>query len=286
MPSKKPQVTFRLPEEIKSRLDQAAKELNLTTNELALKAMLAGLEQLCSTSSEQCSTPKPNNDKLSSQSVAPRVCVSQFRVGDKLPIEFELKPAIEQTIRGRKWYIFTDDQLVAVAKKSANGSQKWLEVAIDYPPEVWTVAQSYYHLFDSKPVTTLEEIKVKLDHPAIAEALSKGWDFQDWALQSPESIAKKAEAYLKELAQSETIDPLEEPITTLEPTRLTISELAKKLAKSPREAQTLAATLTNLGGQPMKKDKIATWTASRDPEGLSWLPTDSTREYWVAQVVA
>ncbi|MEH2293292.1 plasmid mobilization protein [Nostoc sp.] len=81
-----------------------------------------------------------------------------------------------------------------------------------------------------------------------------------------------------------TLDNLEVPQVSLEtsqePLVLTRAELAQRFTKTPKEAQTLAATLSTLGGAKMKMKTIADWTAKKDPEGLTWEPIDETREYW------
>ncbi len=68
-------------------------------------------------------------------------------------------------------------------------------------------------------------------------------------------------------------------------TELSLSrdQLVQRIAKTPNEAKSFSATLTNLGGAKMKPAAIVKWTSQHDPDGKAWLPTDATREAWVMQ---
>lgn len=97
------------------------------------------------------------------------------------------------------------------------------------------------------------------------------------------SIANsEAEAATEEVSQPEYDLPLVAPV-------LSIAELADRLAQKHIELSTaktdrgrvntlrdLPATLAKI-----KAANIPQWTADRDPEGLTWQPTDETRKTWV-----
>ncbi|MEH2309510.1 hypothetical protein [Nostoc sp.] len=239
------------------------------------------------------------------------VCV--FRLGDKLPPQWELKSAIEETIKNRKWYVFPDDRVVAIIQKSANGSKRWLEVAAEYPDEIWHEANTD-NRFKYQPVTTLngtlaeyQDRLSKMQHPVIAEALTKGWEPQSrkwrWEL---EALVNEAEDYLLVVNQPEPIQTQEvyqsvcdtsESLlgsqVTPESLRLSTDDLVSRLAPKHVELSTaktdrgranvlrdLPATLAKI-----KDTNMAQWTAERDPEGLSWYPTDESREHWTTEGV-
>ena len=69
-------------------------------------------------------------------------------------------------------------------------------------------------------------------------------------------------------------------LDTATPMQLTRVELANRLAGNPNEAKALVGTLSCIGGKDLKLSKVHQWTADKDPEGMSWEPTDSTREIW------
>ncbi|MDZ8066098.1 MAG: hypothetical protein RMY64_10745 [Nostoc sp. DedQUE08] len=233
------------------------------------------------------------------------VCV--FRLGDKLPPQWELKSAIEETIKNRKWYVFPDDRVVAIIQKSANGSKKWLEVAAEYPDEIWHEAKTD-NKFKYQPVTTLngalgeyQDRLAKMQQPAIALALANGWQTTKWHWDLSD-LVREAEDYLQVVNQSEPIQTQEvyqsvcdtsESLLgsqiTQEPLRLSKDALVERLA--PKHVS-LSTANTDEGRANIRRElpttlhgikaaKIPKWTAERDPEGLTWEPTDDTREHWV-----
>lgn len=74
-----------------------------------------------------------------------------------------------------------------------------------------------------------------------------------------------------------------EPSPSTETLTLDRAALVQRMAKTPGEAKTFAATLTSVGGSNNKASNILDWTSKHDPEGKSWLPTDETRQTWVCQ---
>ncbi|MBH8565097.1 hypothetical protein I8748_23420 [Nostoc sp. CENA67] len=229
----------------------------------------------------------PTNTLLSGK-VYQSVCV-----GEILPHQWELKPALEETIKRRRWYVFSDDQVVAVKQKTANGSKSWLEVAVVYPDKVWDEAKTDSR-FQYKPVTTLLEYQEKMEHPAIAEAVAKGWQPEWWG-EMLKNLVREAEDYLQVVNQSEALQIKEvyQGVCTTEDKplvlTLTMDTLADRLA--PRHLS-LSTVKTDKGRANILRDlpatlakirvgNIAEWTTERDPDGLTWQPTDETRETWV-----
>lgn len=90
-----------------------------------------------------------------------------------------------------------------------------------------------------------------------------------------------------------TSDPLLGSQITQEPLRLSKDALVKRLAPkhiSLSTAKTEKGRLNTLKDLPqvlagIGKPKLAQWTAERDPEGLTWEPTDETREHWTTEGV-
>ncbi|MFN6537052.1 MAG: hypothetical protein RM021_011855 [Nostoc sp. EkiNYC01] len=265
----------------------------------------------------QCQTSVPL-ESLSEAKVYQK-CV--FRLGDKLPPHWELKTALEEKNKGRLWFVYPDDQIVTIIQKSPNGAKRWLEVAAEYPDEVWRDVKADSS-FKYQPVTTLnkylvdyQDTQTKMQHPAIAEAIAKGWETHRWHWDL-EDLVKDAEDYLllvnrpepiqtKEVYQSvcETSEasliseisleiptaPVEYPSSTPGTLILPISDLADRLAHKHIELSTaktdrgranvlkdLPATLAKI-----KSSNIAQWTTDRDPEMLAWKPMDETRNTWV-----
>ncbi|MBN4004801.1 hypothetical protein [Nostoc sp. LPT] len=244
-------------------------------------------------------------ESLSEQKVYQK-CV--FRLGDRLPPQWELKSTIEETIKNRKWYVFPDDQVVAITQKSANGSKRWLEVAAEYPDEIWHEANTD-NRFKHQPVTTLngalaeyQDKLAKMQHPAIAEVIMKGWENHRWHWDL-EDLVREAEDYLllvnqpepiqtKEVYQNvcDTSESLLGSQITQEPLRLSTDALVERLTPkhiSLSTAKTERGRLNTIKDLPqvlagIGKPKIAQWTADRDPEGLIWEPADETRGTWVA----
>ncbi|MBW4678239.1 MAG: hypothetical protein KME52_30955 [Desmonostoc geniculatum HA4340-LM1] len=228
---------------------------------------------------------------LSDNEVDKSVCVS--KLGDKLPPQWELKSAIEETIKNRKWYVFPDDRVVAITQKSANGAKRWLEVAAEYSDEIWHEAKTD-NRFKYQPVTTLnralaeyQDRLAKMQHPAIAQALADGWQTTKWHWGLPD-LVREAEDYLQMLNPC-VCDTSDQPGHDL---KLTRDALADRLAPkhiSLSTAKTERGRLNTLKDLPqvltgIGKNKIAQWTTERDPEGLTWEPIDESREYWVTSL--
>ena len=79
---------------------------------------------------------------------------------------------------------------------------------------------------------------------------------------------------------------LDQPDTTLKLTRdaLTDRLAPKHLALSNAKTEKTRANVLKdlpLVLTGMGKSKIAKWTAERDPDGLTWKPTDDAKEHWV-----
>ncbi|RCJ36926.1 hypothetical protein A6770_14970 [Nostoc minutum NIES-26] len=219
-------------------------------------------------------------------------------VGHQLPVDWELRDPLVEKIEGRKWYVFPNDQVVATKQKSANGSKSWLEVAVEFSEEVWKDAKSDRR-FKYHPVTTLKQVLAeyqdklaKTQHPAIAEALDKGWVFQDWHW-GLEQIIREAEDYLLIVNQSEPIQ-VEEVYHSVcddkeDPLALTMNALVDRLAPKHLDLSTAktdrgkANTLRDLPATlaKIRNNNISQWTSERDPEGYSWRPTDEARATWV-----
>lgn len=81
----------------------------------------------------------------------------------------------------------------------------------------------------------------------------------------------------------EQLTEVVEPAPSTEPLTLDRAALAQRMAKTPGEAKTFAATLTSVGGAKNKASNILDWTSKHDPEGMSWMPTDETRQTWACQ---
>ncbi|MBD2006879.1 MULTISPECIES: hypothetical protein [Cyanophyceae] len=128
---------------------------------------------------------------LQAKDVNKSVCV--IAVGTKLPSTWDIKAdegerkGLREKIFGKLWYVFPEDRVVAVKKKSANGTQQWLEVAKVYPDEVWDEAESELRKCRVySPVTTLEtclsEYQAGLayeSNPIVIEAKQKGFKLED-----------------------------------------------------------------------------------------------------------
>lgn len=76
------------------------------------------------------------------------------------------------------------------------------------------------------------------------------------------------------------------PVATLEPSaqvnqKLTTEELVERFKPQLANKGMINTIRTNLGYVRLQKLKEG-WTSQHDPESLTWLPTDETREYWVA----
>ncbi|MBO1046853.1 MAG: hypothetical protein HEQ10_03445 [Dolichospermum sp. DEX182a] len=237
--------------------------------------------------------PKSSLDKEVYQSVC-------YPIGAKLPDNWGLKTH-KQEKKDRLWYVFPDDQVVAIKKKTANGSQSWLEVAAIYPSEVWKTAKSS-STFEHNPITALiradtayKDEQVKLTDPTVIQALSKGWDLlpHEWKLWGLPEIVSAANDYLLMVNQSEALPDAEvyqsvcdsqEPLATLTTAELSNRLLPKHLALSNTKTDKgrdnvlkgLSDTLVK-----MKATKAIQWTADRDPDGLPWIPDDEPREIWV-----
>jgi hypothetical protein len=211
-------------------------------------------------------------------------------VGEILPHQWELKPALEETIKRRRWYLFPDDQVVAVKQKTANGSKSWLEVAVVYPDKVCDEAKTNSR-FQYKAVTTLLEYQEKMTHPTIAEAVAKGWEPEWWG-EMLKSLVREAGDYLL-VNQSEALHikqvyqgvcaTEEKPLVLtrdalvdrLFPEHLSLSTPAKNDEGRDNIKRALSDTLANI-----KPTKASQGTAKRDPDELKWQPTDETREMW------
>ncbi|WP_154655841.1 hypothetical protein [Fortiea contorta] len=218
-------------------------------------------------------------------------------VGEKLGLEWLLKESLEQVIKGQKWYVFPHERVVAVKQKSANGSKTWLEVAAEYPREVWEDAQSDT-LFTYSPLTILgkslksyEDKQAKLNHPTIAEALQKGWVTYKWHW-AIEDLVKLAEDYLVLVSQPPEPLGVAEVTEPPKPTELTQDALSARLApghvakQAPKSEKAKANTILDIPAilAKIKPSNMARWTSERDPEGLAWIPSDETRSTWVARV--
>ena len=98
---------------------------------------------------------------------------------------------------------------------------------------------------------------------------------------------------LANLANPETLATIEEvnqpTVDTQDTSVLSIADLVDRLTPKHIELSTAktdrgrANTLRDLPAtlSKIKPSNIAQWTADRDPEGLTWEPTDETRSTWV-----
>ncbi|MEH2398698.1 hypothetical protein [Nostoc sp.] len=257
------------------------------------------------------SIPKYASETHSQCGGIPNVCV--LVIGTKLPLVYEEKPFKMETIsmgykrHKRDWYVYKEDRVVAIWNKSANGSQKWLEVAAQFPEEVWLAATKHRN-FALEPLTTLRTHQAMYDRipqfdsqPIIVEAIAKGWSY-DWVnlKHSEDILTNEAEKYLNnlpitEVKQDSAVDTELEPANHPEvanPVQQVISKAnlaarltAKWVANSGAKTdETKAKVSTTLSDTLMTKsvNKCPIWTAKFDPEGLSWQPTNATREQWLS----
>ena len=134
-----------------------------------------------------------------------------YPLGTKLPDDWELKNPLKEK-KDRTWYVFPDDQVVALRKKSPNGNKDWLEVAAIYPSNIWEAAKSS-STFEYNPINALikaytayKDEQVKRTHPAVIEALSKGWDLKrHWLIWDLTDIVNAANDYLLMANQLEVL---------------------------------------------------------------------------------
>ncbi|MBD2566414.1 hypothetical protein [Anabaena lutea] len=99
----------------------------------------------------------------------------------------------------------------------------------------------------------------------------------DNTVETGEPLEVGKDATVPQISQ-DTPDPTEKIMDTLGgvPRKLTKSALVERLAKTPKEAKHYETQLKS-----MRRERvIREWTAERDPDGLSWIPTDDTREFW------
>ncbi|MBD1929027.1 hypothetical protein H6F74_22665 [Trichocoleus sp. FACHB-90] len=200
------------------------------------------------------------------------VCV--WEVGTKLPSTWDIKAyagepkGLHEKILGKLWYVFPEDRVVAVKKKSANGNKQWLEVVKVYPDEVWDkVAFDTEGYRVSNPVTKLEECLKRYQgriaresHPIVIEAKQKGWqvNLNKYYAQrlTLEELLAEAEEYLAQLeatpaiaevhsARSEMSPVLSEDIRTPEQTDVSPDQLVWLPVDDAREVSSKQRDETN-----------------------------------------
>lgn len=251
------------------------------------------------------SIPKLTAQNPTQSKGIPNVCV--LSIGTKLDIAWELKPHTTDKVLGRQWYVYTQERVVAIKAKSANGAKTWLEVAKQYPEAVW-IAAIENTSFKYDPIKTLEDYLTGYDkisqfeqQPTIAEAIAKGWTYKWVSLRSDalqSDITEGAEKYLNSLplpvvdAVDTGVKPATQPeVDVLEPQAISRADLADRLAAKHLElgtAKTDKAKANELANLPlilkdMKLKNCNKWSSARDPEGKAWQPTDDTREEWLPQ---
>ncbi|WP_375467786.1 hypothetical protein [uncultured Nostoc sp.] len=282
MPSSNPTLRVVVTEQEKQLIESLAKSVGKSVSTF-LKDLALVSQQVSQLN--EVSQPSKSFTAGNRGQVSQPVCV--LAIGTKLPLVYEAKPFKIETIsmgykrHKRDWYVYPEDRVVAIWNKSANGSQKWLEVAEQFPEEVWLAATQGYH-FSSSPLSTLREYQRAYNRiaefdsqPIIAEAISRGWSYEWVKLKHSEDIlTNKAEIYLNNLPVAEV-----QPVSTVDevPSVLTIEELATRLSL-PNTSH-----LLSVGGAKMKPANIAKFTSSHDPNSYTHLPTDATRQQWARQ---
>ena len=153
----------------------------------------------------------------------------EFSVGQKLPVNFQLKEHLTQKTALQPWLVFPEDRVVAVKASSTNGNKRWLEVVATYPDAAWENAP-YSRDWHDKPVTALvkateeqAELEARVNHPKFKEAVAAGWR-RYYSLLRSGSLAefiREAEIFLAEQAalvpSTEESAPSEEVAPTIEP---------------------------------------------------------------------
>ncbi|MEH2451507.1 plasmid mobilization protein [Nostoc sp.] len=130
---------------------------------------------------------------------------------------------------------------------------------------------------------------VSQDDPRVSQLEQMVMDIQSQMVYINHKLANLANpianpeipATIEEVSQPECDLPLVSPV-------LPIADLVARLAPKHIELSTTktdrgrANTLRDLPATlaKIKPSNIAQWTADRDPEGLTWQPTDETREHW------
>ncbi len=244
MPSKKPQVTFRLDEQIKTRMETFAKSIGLTQNELALKAMLLGLEQL------GCSTSDLLPDKAYDENVAPNVCEASGWVRLSPDEETKLDDAETERILDRRYFVSRNARLVVTRQKTKNGNQQWYEVVpSDFPEDVWDfVIKNKAEYFERRPFTVLKQ----LSHPLMREAISRyGQDrkldyYPEQAGKSRDeaSVNRRLDHLRESLEDLGWQEPKPEPVAISEPEPVIVPDVPvePKPPIATHEPETVQAT--------------------------------------------
>ncbi len=123
------------------------------------------------------------------------------------------------------------------------------------------------------------------------------WDYEELAPLEPITPVEPAKIEIPIEVPVEAPSPVDEAVEPIETSAIALEattptevqtlsrgDLSERLGKTPKEIQLYSGNLTNIGGVKMKATTIMTWTSSKDPDGLSWMPTDATRETWVSHL--
>jgi hypothetical protein len=285
-------VTFRVLASLRDSLKAEAEALGVSINELAVmklsQPLPANSQQAIDTRHDvnllsQISQQTKQLDQLLAMvaSIMPATMQQEPASGlpatsvcvERLTEDWFLKKSVIQKDSGTTWRVFATERVVAIEKKSANGSQHWLEVWKQYPDTVWDAVGSR---LDSapRPVSVLEDEHqlqlAKSSHPKIQEAKARGWvckpNQQRYSLEETVEIA---EEYLADL-EADT------------PKVLTTYQLAERCCQG-QSLKAIPSTATTLS--EMRPNKLPGWFTKHDPDKLAWSPNED-RTIWTCQQIA